>query len=197
VGVLVRKRPCPCGSGRLARDCCGRFRRLSEMEMSVAFLGRQSRQARDLIGPFSPVALEALRAEAATLPAQCTAFTAALLAAPDPVPADVRKLARAVELAARGAPDADPRLRAALHRADSPVARVAVARALIALREGGLVDEHLAAAALVALPGGRSTLAEAALLQAGTSVAGVAGPTSEVQSELAGVPWTPSRTATA
>jgi len=175
VGRLVRKRPCPCGSGRPARDCCGRFRRFDEEEIASAYLRRQARVARDLICPFAPSALATLQAEAATLPEQTTAFTDALLVAREPVSSTLRGVVRLLERTA-GAGPAPPTevLRSTLRRADTPVARVAVAKAMVALREDGMVDEHLAAAALVELVGGRSPLTEAALLGAAGAIAGLA-----------------------
>lgn len=138
----MRRRTCPCGSGRLARDCCGRFRRLSASEVALAYLGRQIRDARELLIPFSPTAVAALREEAATLPARCDLFTDALRAAPERVIRQVRG------------------------HADTPVVRAAVARAVIALREAGTVDEHLAAAALIDLTQAHSAVCEAAMDQA-------------------------------
>jgi hypothetical protein len=172
VGKLVRKRPCPCGSGRPARDCCGRFRRLSDAEIARSYLSRQARQARDLIGPFSPQALHALQQEAAALPLRHDSFTTAFLAAPGSVPDEIRRMARAMQRRSEAGDEvAPPRLTAT--RADTPMARVAVAKALLALREEGVVDEHLAAAAVIELANGPSPLATAALLQAAGVVAGI------------------------
>jgi len=188
VGILVHKRPCPCGTGRPARDCCGRFRRLSEAEVARSYLSRQARLARDLIGPFSPEALRSLQAEAATLPARHAAFAEAILAAPDSVINEVRRMARSLQRQASagdgpgptasshrepGTEPGAPPVRISASRADSPMARVAVAKALVALREEGLIDEHLAAAAVLELSGGTSRLATAALLDAAGRVAGV------------------------
>lgn len=174
MGKLVHKRPCPCGTGRPARDCCGRFRRLSDAEIARSYLSRQARQARDLIGPFSPQALHALQTEAATLPARHDAFTDALLAAPDTVSGEVRRMARALQRRSEAGDEiAPPRLSAT--RADTPMARVAIAKALLALREEGVVDEHLVAAAVIELAGGPSPLAGAALVQAAGVVAGIMG----------------------
>jgi hypothetical protein len=134
--MLVRNRPCACGSGRLARDCCGRFRRLSSTEIAAAYLGRQARQAREVLGPFSASAVATLQAEAATLPDRCDVFEIALGAAH-------------------------------IHRVDdTPAVRVALAKAVLALRESGTIDEHLAAAAILDLTGARSQLCDAARRQA-------------------------------
>jgi hypothetical protein len=71
---------------------------------------------------------------------------------------------------------------------------VAVAKALVALREEGLIDEHLAAAAVLELAGGTSRLATAALLDAAGRVAGVA---SRPVPAMPALRTTPARTATA
>lgn len=186
MGMMVRKRPCPCGSGRAARSCCGRFSRVSEADAASAYLARQARHARDIVGPFSPVALAALQAEAALLPETCEQFTAALLVAREPVTAAVRKLARSLrdDHAVRLLP-------MVIRQADTPAARVAVAKAVAALREAGLVDEHVAAAALVELAGGSSPLTEAALVHAATTIAGLD------RSEVAVATWATTRAATA
>jgi len=188
--MLVRKRPCPCGSGRPARHCCGRFRRLKDEEVASAFLGRQARKARDLIGPFSPAALDALRREAASLPTRCDTFTDALLTAGDEVAAVVERIGRAVaRVQGRPAKERAGILESVVRRGDSPLARVAVAKAIIALREAGTVDEHLAAAVLVSLPNGVSLLTEAALLEAGVVVAGVESRPAHLESgEVPGPP---------
>ena len=140
--MLMRKRACQCGSGRYASDCCGRFRRLTPTEIANAYLSRQARQAREVIGPFSQAAVATLQAEAATLPDRCDLFTETLLASPAAV---IRQVQR---------------------RADTAPVRVAVAKAVIALREAGTLDEHLAAAALVDLTRPQSALCTAALAAA-------------------------------
>jgi len=172
VGLLVLERPCSCGSGRRARNCCGLLRRVSQHDAARAYLARQARHARDLIGPFSPVAMTTLRAEAATLPARCDVFTNALLISREPVGSELRKVARALERSRSGHLGSRHVL-AALEGADSPMARVAVAKALIVMREGGFIDEYLTAAALLELALVDSPITEAALLAAGRSIAGL------------------------
>jgi len=104
------------------------------------------------VGPFSTAALVSLQAEAADLATQCPQFAEALLGSRDPVAADVRRVARAIEQG----PAAEAALRGALRRADTPMARVAVARALLVVREAGLADEHVVAAAMLELAAGPS-----------------------------------------
>jgi hypothetical protein len=78
MGWLVHPRPCPCGSGRVARDCCGRFTRLSEADVARAYLHRQARVARDLVAPFSPGGFDGLRRELPGLPDRQATVAAAL-----------------------------------------------------------------------------------------------------------------------
>jgi hypothetical protein len=167
---LLRNRPCSCGSGRPARRCCGWFRRVGEGEAAAAYLGRQTRGARDVLAPFAPSAIAALQGEAATLMKLAERVPAALLAAGDAVAADVRRIARA--LARPGGTEGDLMVRGAVRRADTAPARATVARLFLTLREAGVVDEHLAAAALLDLIGERSRVSEAALLEAGKVLAG-------------------------
>ena len=166
VGLLVRKRPCSCGSGRPRLDCCGWFRRVDDAHAASAYLIRQTRPARDLIGPFSPVALASLQAEAADLAARCPQFAEALLGSGDPVASDVRRVARAME---RG-PGFEPIVLGALRRADTPMARVAIERALVVVREAGLADEHVVAAAILELAAGPSPVTEIALRAAASGL---------------------------
>jgi len=163
MGMLMRKRPCPCGSGRAARECCGRFRRLSDVEIASAHLSRQARRSRDVVGHFSTAALETLQGEAVTLPGRCGSFADALLLGPRPVLTDIRRAASALARLNGSSADGRLALRGALQRADTPLARVIVAKTVLALREQGAIDEHLAAAALIELSGPRSALTEDAV----------------------------------
>jgi hypothetical protein len=58
-----------------------------------------------------------------------------------------------------------------------------VAKGLITMREGGYIDEYLAAAALLELGEVASPIAEAALLAAGRSIAGLDRPPAEPHAE--------------
>jgi len=163
MGWLVHPRPCPCGSGRIARDCCGRFTRLSEADVARAYLHRQARPARDLVAPFSPGGFDGLRRELVGLPEGQPTVAAALSGrAADEV-------ARLVNAAARRDDESGRSLiRAVVGQADLPLARVALAKAVIALREDRAIDEHLAAAAILDLDGPKSELLAAALRRAAT-----------------------------
>ena len=158
MGLRLGKRPCPCGSGASRHACCGWFG-VDEARAAAAYLVRQARPARDLVGPFSAMGLASLQAEAADLARRCPQFAEALLGSRDPVSADLRRVARAME---RG-PAFEPLVRRAVQQADTPMARVAVARALLLVREAGLADEHVVAAAMLELSAGASPITEIAL----------------------------------
>jgi hypothetical protein len=145
--------------------CCGWFG-VDEGRAAAAYLSRQARPARDLVGPFSAMGLASLQAEAADLPRRCPQFSEALLGSGDPVVSDLRSVARAME---RGAAF-EPLVRRALQHADTPMARVAIARALLLAREAGLADEHVVAAAMLELAAGPSPITEAALHAAASSL---------------------------
>jgi hypothetical protein len=140
---------------------------VSEDDAAMGFLTRQARPARDLVGPFSQSALDALQSEAAELMARDEHIAGALLTAGDSVAGQIRRIARA---AANGAPDAA--VEVAVVRADSPMARAVVAKSFVTAREAGVVDEHLAAAVLISLVGSQSIVTEAALLNAVRALAG-------------------------
>jgi hypothetical protein len=136
---------------------------VSEREAAAAHVQRQSRVGWETVSPFSTSALAALQAEAACLPRRSDVFRDALAVARDPVAGDLRRLARALQRT--GDPE-HPAVQAALRRADTPIARAAIAKAVTTLRESGEVDEYVAGAGLFELAGYRSALADAALLQA-------------------------------
>jgi hypothetical protein len=154
------------------RACCGWFR-VDEGRAASAYLARQARPARDLVGPFSAIGLASLQAEAADLARRCPQFSEVLLGSREPVVGDLRRVARAIE---RG-PAFEPLVRRAVHAADTPMARVAVARALLLVREADLADEHVVAAAMLELAAGPSPITEVALRStaAGLVRAGRAG----------------------
>lgn len=153
--MRLRNRPCGCGSGRTARECCGRFHRPSDTDAARAHLRRQARIARELLAPFPPSGLAGLRREVAGLAHVHRALSTATLRCPDTsklVAACVRNGRSPAEL-----------LRRALSRSDLALPRVALAKAVMALREEGAVDDYLAAAALVDLDAASSELLAASI----------------------------------
>ena len=75
------------------------------------------------------------------------------------------QVGRLVLAARRRAGETDAFVHTMLGRLDTPLLRVALARATVALRQDGAIDEHLAAAALVDLDQADSVLLEAAVLE--------------------------------
>jgi hypothetical protein len=148
------------------RVCCGWFG-VDEGRAASSYLARQARPARDLVGPFSALGLASLQAEAAELARRCPQFSEALLGSREPVVGDLRRVARAIE---RG-PAFEALVRRAVQAADTPMARVAIARALLLVREEGLADEHVVAAAMLELAAGPSPITEVALRAAAAGLA--------------------------
>jgi hypothetical protein len=154
---------------------------VTEREAAAAHLRRQSSAGWETVSPFSTTALAALRGEAETLPSRYDVFARALLGAREPVASDVKRLARALQRA--GSPE-HPGVQGPLRRADTPMARAAVAKGLAVLREHGDVDEYVVAAGLFELADYRSPLTEAALVAAALEVA--AGAAVRSRARLAG-----------
>ncbi|HWW53282.1 MAG TPA: SEC-C domain-containing protein, partial [Acidimicrobiales bacterium] len=125
MGWLVRTRPCPCGSGRAARDCCGRFKRLSEPDAGRAYVHRQARSARELLAPFSPSGMDGLRRELSLLPGTQALVSGALGGR---VAGEVSRLVEAA--ARRDEPAGDRLISSVVASVGLPMARVALAKAV-------------------------------------------------------------------
>jgi hypothetical protein len=105
--------------------------------------------------------MDGLRRELSLLPDSQALVGAAL---GERAAAEVSKLVLAA--AKRDGPAGDALIATVVGRAGLPMARVALAKAVIALREEGALDEHLAAAAILDVDGPQSTLLAAALRRA-------------------------------
>jgi hypothetical protein len=126
-----------------------------------AHLHRQARAARDLLAPFSPSGIEGLRREVSELPRRHAELPAGLWSSPAP------EVARLLSAATRRrGHEVSSFLTSVLTYADLPLARVAVARGVLALREREAIDEHIAAAALVDLDQRASALLAATIEEA-------------------------------
>jgi hypothetical protein len=126
---------------------------LSEDDAARAYLNRQARAARETLFPFSPSGLAGLQAELETLPSTEDVLIDALL---ETMSVGVSRL---TEGASRRADhEVAGFVRVMVGRVDSPLSRVGLARAIVALREQGTLDEYIAAAALVDLDGPHSAL---------------------------------------
>jgi len=158
---LGRSTACTCGSGRLARDCCGRFHRISDEDAARAHVRRHAQVVRDLLTPFSAAGLEGLRREMLALPQTHGELSAAVTDAPDS--------ARLIAAAGQRPAYISASVGAALVRTDLALARVALTKAIVRLREAGTIDDYVAAAALVDLDSSPSGLLTTAVEQAAMS----------------------------
>jgi hypothetical protein len=160
---LGRNERCPCGSGRKVKRCCGVRRGPSEDELAKAFLAVEARAAAWVLRDHDDEQLDELHD--------------ALIDLPSLDPSLLWPLPRLLtpELVRLGAALADEDndtdavwglLQGMLARLDTPRARAGLARAVLALRGGGQLDEELAAAAVIDLASPSTTLVRASLLQA-------------------------------
>jgi hypothetical protein len=116
-------------------------------------LHRQARGARETLFPFSPSGLAGLQSELEALPSSSDVLVEALVEA---MPGG---LSRLTEGASRHSGDeVAGYVRVMIGRVDSPLARVSLARVVVAMREQRTVDDYLAAAALVDLDSPHSVL---------------------------------------
>jgi hypothetical protein len=158
-----RNKRCPCGSGRKVKRCCGVQRGPSEDELAKAFLAVEARAAAWVLRDHDDTQLDEL--------------ADALIDLPSVDPSLLWPLPRLLtpELARLGAALADQDedteavwglLAGVLARLDTPRARAGLARAVLALRGSGRLDQELAAAAVIDLASPSTTLVQASLLQA-------------------------------
>jgi SEC-C motif len=160
---LGRNERCPCGSGQKVKRCCGVRRGPSEDELAKAFLAVEARAAAWVLGDHDDEQLEALADALVDLPSLDPSLRWPLPRLLTP------------ELVGLGAALADEDqdtealwglLGGVLARLDTPPARAGLARAVLALRAGGRLDQELAAAAVIDLASPSATLVRASVLQA-------------------------------
>jgi hypothetical protein len=156
-----RNQPCPCGSGKKAKRCCGVPRGPSEEQLARAFLHSQANQGVAEIAGCDHEELEGLLDEMLDLPDQSLALTAPLPAILTP---PLERLARAV--AADDEDEVEAALEVALPAYDTRVTRVRLAKAVIAERDAGRIDKRVATVALWNLASDSVALVRSALLHA-------------------------------
>jgi len=160
---------CPCGSGRKVKRCCGVRRGPSEDELDKAFLAVEARRAAGVLDGCDDERLDGLFDELVGLPATDGSLRWLLPRLWTP------------ELDGLGAALADEDLEgvraslaAVVGRLDTPGGRAGLARAVLARRDGGVVGEQLAAAAIIDLASGSTRLVRASVLEAVAVEAGAA-----------------------
>ncbi len=163
-----RNSPCPCGSGRKAKRCCGVARGPGGEELARAFVAGQARAAAPAVARLTDGQLRESLERLPELPALDLSLVVRL---PDLVSPELDRLLTAV---AEDDLDAiDDSLPPVMARLDTCAARAELARAVVSLRETGRLDEGLAAVALLSLHRG-ATLFEASLLRAAAIATGTA-----------------------
>ncbi len=162
-----RNEPCPCGSGRKAKRCCGVRGGPSEESLARAFLAHASRGAARELRRLPDAELGDLFEELGGLPAVDLSLQVALPPLFSPA---LDRLCDAV-----ADDDPDPELLDAVASAiDVPTERARLARAVIARAETGAIDHKLASAALVDLGSDSRRLVRAGLLEAVAVQVGIA-----------------------
>ncbi len=154
-----RNEPCPCGSGRKAKRCCGVQGGPSEESLARAFLAHASREAATALRRLPDGQLLELFEELWELPAVDLSLQVELPKLLSPV---LDRLCAAV-----ADDDPDPQLLdAAAAAIDTPPERARLARAVIGQAQAKAIDERLADAARLDLGSDSRHLLRAALLEA-------------------------------
>jgi hypothetical protein len=168
VGKIGRNEPCPCGSGRKAKRCCGVPRGPDDDQLARAFIASQADVAAPALAGLDVDELDVLWDDMHELPALDLSLHFPL---PKLVTPELQWLIEAIK-------DDDfeevveEALDAALDGLDTPAARADLIRAVITLRDNGRLHPRLAAIAILELSTRsrallRESLAEAAALSGG------------------------------
>ena len=164
-----KNRPCPCGSGRRAKRCCGMDRSRSEVDSPIAFLEHAARKRSGAITHRCEHCQSKLFMEVLLLPAH---HESGRLTLPRPLPATLATMRDAMR-------DADPdaiadALAPAVELVDTPAVRLSLGKAILALEAQGRCTAEVCAIALNDLAGpSHSALAMAALFATLAEQAGV------------------------
>ena len=164
---IGRNQPCPCGSGRKTKRCCGPQRGPSEPDLAKARLAHHATHAARTLAHLSERRLLDLFHELADLPERDLAL---LVELPELVSPELARLYRAI--AADDIDRADELLPTVLERVDTPQARARLADAIADLQSTARIDPLLAAAAHIDLASHSGLLIRASLIQAAALAAG-------------------------
>jgi hypothetical protein len=159
VSKVGRNDPCPCGSGRKAKRCCGVQRGPSEGQLARALLAQRGREAAFELADAAEGELEDLWEALDDLPTRDLSLQVRL---PELISPDLQRLCEAIE---DDEPDEDA-LEAAVKLIDTSVQRQRLADAVVELREAGRLSRREAAAALLDLDSPSTWFIEASLLEA-------------------------------
>ena len=168
MAALGRNEPCPCGSGRKVKRCCGVRRGPSETEVAKAFLAVEARAAAQVLAGLHDEDLDELWERLFDLPSRHLSL---LVALPELLTPELDRLGQAI--AADDPEVASAALPPVLARNDTPQARARIARGVLVLRDSGDIDGELAAAALVDLAGPSGAVLQASLIHSIAVATGV------------------------
>lgn len=156
-----RNQPCPCGSGRKTKRCCGQHRGPSADQLARAHVAQLARQASGDLAGLSDRALDHLWEGLMELPSIDLSL---LIALPKLIGPDLQRLREAIE---RDDPDWGwDALTAVAAQIDTPQQRARLADAIVALRDQGGLDRRQAAYALLDLNSPSTRFIGASLLEA-------------------------------
>ncbi len=155
-----RNQPCPCGSGRKVKRCCGQRRGPSEEQLARALVAHHGREAARELVDASDAELQDLWQDLLDLPERDLSL---LVTVPQLISPDLQRLREAVA-------DDDPdrgwdALTAVANQIDTPIQRAELARALLDLRDARRIDRRQAAVALLDLDSRSTRFIGASLLQ--------------------------------
>jgi len=156
-----RNEPCPCGSRRKVKRCCGQQRGPSEDQLARAHLAILARRVAPELTELSDDALDDLWAGLVDLPASDLSLHVQL---PKLITPELQRLREAIA-------DDDPdwgwdALTAVAEQVDTPRQRAQLASALVDLRDQHRIDRRQAAAAIVDLDSRSTRFIAASLLEA-------------------------------
>ncbi len=155
-----RNQPCPCGSGRKTKRCCGQQRGPGEGDLARAFLAQHARDAAARLRPLKDDELEDLFDELIELPELDLRLTLPLPPARSP------EIERLLHAAAHDDVDTgDELIPKITQQLDTPTERARIARVVLDLHDTGRLDPLLAAAAIIDLDSRSRTLIRACLIQ--------------------------------
>jgi hypothetical protein len=156
-----RNQPCPCGSGRKTKRCCGQQRGPSEDQLARAHVAQLARQAIPDLAGLSDRALDQLWERLTDLPSVDYSL---LVTLPKLIGPDLQRLREAIE---HDDPDWGWDALTAVHRRiDTPQQRARLADAIVRLRDQHRINRRQAAYALLDLDSRSTRFTAASLLEA-------------------------------
>jgi hypothetical protein len=162
-----RNAPCPCGSHRKVKRCCGQQRGPSEDQLARAHVAILAREAAVDIAELSDDALAVLCEDLLDLP---TIDISLLVELPKLITPDLQRLRESI---AHDDPDWGwDALTAVAAQIDTPRQRAQLANALVRLRDQHRIDRRQAAAAILDLDSRSTRFIAASLLESAALSAG-------------------------